>query len=159
MGRPLMEALVSEGFEVTAASRSSHAQVPPGVRLAALDISSEPELEGLFHGQDAVVEAFGPSAAAVQERIVKAARRAGIKHIITPEFAGDTFNSNAGELMIYEPKINAQKTLIENIVGSDLRWTAIITGPWYDWGKFHYKGPSYGHMKVPGLLTIESYCQ
>jgi uncharacterized protein YbjT (DUF2867 family) len=132
----VLKALLAEGFEVTAVSRTSKTEVPVGVKLAVGDISNEQELESHFRGQDALVEAFGPSAAGSQGLIVRAAVKAGIKHIITPEFAGDTFNTHAGELMIYEPKINAQKALEENSVGSDLKWTAIITGPWYDWGKF-----------------------
>jgi hypothetical protein len=42
---------------------------------------------------------------------------------------------NAPELKIFEPKIEAQRLLEESLRGSGIRWTGIITGPFFDWGK------------------------
>jgi hypothetical protein len=61
--------------------------------------------------------------------------QSGVKHIITPVFSNDTFNVNAPELKIFEPKIEAQRLLEDNLRGSGIRWTAAITGPFFDWGE------------------------
>jgi hypothetical protein len=82
-----------------------------------------------------VIEAFNPSAASLQPVIVDAALEAGVKHLITPDFACDTFNKDAGDLLIYDVKREAQRELESRIKGTGLRWTAIITGGWYDWGE------------------------
>ena len=84
-----------------------------------------------------MIEAFNPAAAALQGVIIDAAIEAGVKHIITPDFACDTFCEHAGNLRIYDPKIEAQKHLEERLKGgkTKLKWTAVITGGWYDWGE------------------------
>ena len=84
-----------------------------------------------------MIEAFNPAAAALQGVIVDAAIEAGVKHIITPDFACDTFCEHAGDLRIYDPKIEAQKQLEERLKRgkTELKWTAVITGGWYDWGE------------------------
>jgi hypothetical protein len=87
-------------------------------------------------GQHAIVEAFNPAAGVHQHTIVQAAIAAGVSHILTPDFSSDTFHPNAKELLIFGPKIQAQQEL-ESLVeasGRVLSWTAIIVGPWYDWG-------------------------
>lgn len=65
--------------------------------------------------QHAIVEAFNPSATIHQERIVRAALAApSVQRLITPDFSSDTFHPHAN--------------------GSTLYWTALITGPFFDWG-------------------------
>ncbi|KAJ3535427.1 hypothetical protein NM208_g7138 [Fusarium decemcellulare] len=98
--------------------------------------TDEDSLVAAFEGQDALIEAFNPAAAAHQSLIVQAALEAGVKHIMTPDFSSDTFHPRAGEVLVFEPKIVAQREL-ERIVaasGDSLSWTAIVIGPWYDWG-------------------------
>jgi hypothetical protein len=88
-----------------------------------------------LQGHDALIEAFNPAAAAMQHVIVQAAIDAGIMHLITPDFSCDTFNPNMPELMVFEPKIQAQAELESLVAASNgaLSWTAVIVGPWYDW--------------------------
>ncbi|RAH50443.1 uncharacterized protein BO95DRAFT_510539 [Aspergillus brunneoviolaceus CBS 621.78] len=65
--------------------------------------------------QHAIVEAFNPSATIHQERIVRAALAApSVQRLITPDFSSDTFHPHAN--------------------GSTAYWTALITGPFFDWG-------------------------
>ena len=131
-----MEALAAAGYTVTAASRTEGKKFADPVIPAIVDYSSVDALVSLFTGQDAVIEAFPPNAAHRQPTIVEACVKAGsVKHIITPDFAGDTFNPNITELPLYVPKVESQKQLEEKIRGTDLTWSAIITGGWYDWGK------------------------
>lgn len=68
------------------------------------------------------------------DNILAAAVAEGVKHIITPDFSSDTFNSHAAELLIFEPKLKAQKELEAIAAKGKLTWTAIIPGAFYDWG-------------------------
>lgn len=116
-------------------SRSAADNFPSPIKTTVVDYSNHQQLVDLFKQHDVVIEAFNPSATALQPAIVDAALEAGIKHLITPDFACDTFNKHAGDLLIYDVKIEAQKELEKRVQGSNMRWTAIITGGWYDWGK------------------------
>ena len=137
VGRPLIAALAPASFDITAVSRSSASDFPPNVKTAVVDYANHNQLVELFKQHDVVIEAFNPAAAALQPAIVDAAIEAGIKHLITPDFACDTFNEHARDLLIYDVKIDAQVELEKRIKekGSAMKWTAIITGGWYDWGQ------------------------
>lgn len=138
----MVTALAAAGYTVTAASRTSGQKFPDPVIPAVVDYSSVDALAELFKGQDAVVESFPPNAAHMQPIIVDACLKARtVRHIITPDFAGDTFNEHITELPLYVPKVEAQKLLEEKIKGTDLTWSAIITGGWYDWGKWWASNP------------------
>lgn len=126
----------ANGFGVLAVGRTLPKRLPSDVQVMQVDLSNVDELKKAFKDQDAVVEAFNPLAASQQDCIIEAAIQAGIRHVITPEFAGDTFAPHVDELKIYEPKRRAHKALLEKVSGTNLKWTAIIAGPWYDWGMY-----------------------
>lgn len=129
-------ALAAAGYTVTAASRTPGQKFPDPIISGTIDYGSVDALTELFRGQDAVVEAFPPHAAHLQPAIVEACIKSGtVKHIITPDFAGDTFSPHIQELPLYVPKVDAQKQLEDMIKDTSLSWSAIITGGWYDWGK------------------------
>ncbi|PYI02434.1 NAD(P)-binding protein [Aspergillus sclerotiicarbonarius CBS 121057] len=136
--KPLLNA--DPPFEVTAVRRQNSSTpwpfLPnPHLQEVAVDYTSTTSLKQAFLNQHVIIEAFNPSTAIHQDRIINAAiETSTIKHIITPDFSSDTFHQNAGELLIFEPKIKAQRVL-EDLVGqrNDLHWTAIITGPFFDW--------------------------
>ncbi|OAP64775.1 hypothetical protein AYL99_00747 [Fonsecaea erecta] len=136
VGKPIATALAEAGYTVTAASRTPGQKFPDatGIVSAVVDYSSPAELTALFTGQDAVVEAIPPNALHMQATIVEACVAAGtVQRIITPDFAGDTFNEHITELPLYVPKVEAQKVLEEKVKGTNVTWSAIITGGWYDW--------------------------
>ncbi|KAM5361285.1 hypothetical protein ACJA88_014526 [Fusarium oxysporum] len=149
LGAAIIGKLLSTGFRVTVLSRPSSEQYN-GEHYGKVLIkkASYGDLEGLtgaFNGQDAIVEAFNPVAASNQRIIVRAAVAAGIRHIITPEFGPDTFNPHISEVLIYEPKLEAQRQLEEELefhrsqslsdaTGKLPAWTGIAVGAWYDWG-------------------------
>ncbi|KIW29371.1 uncharacterized protein PV07_05189 [Cladophialophora immunda] len=137
VGKPISTALAEAGFTVTAASRTPGKKFPDETNIISAvieDYSSLSALTALFTGQDAVVEAIPPNALHLQSTIVEACVAAGtVKHIITPDFAGDTFNEHISELPLYVPKVEAQKVLEEKLKGTKVNWSAIITGGWYDW--------------------------
>ncbi|EFQ34464.1 uncharacterized protein GLRG_09608 [Colletotrichum graminicola M1.001] len=136
LGEALVPALLKAGFEVTCVSRpGSKAAVFPGVVVKTADYTDVAALTEAFSNHDAVVEAFNPAGATHQARILKAILAAGVRHITTPDFSGNTFHPNAKDIFIFNPKLAAQQELERVVAESDgkLTWTAIVTGPWYDW--------------------------
>lgn len=138
LGHVLLTALTDAGFNVTAITRpdSSKRTTLPGIQVKTVVYDDVIAVTAALKGQDAVIEAFNPSAAAYQDTIVKASLAAGVSHLITPDFSSDTFNPHVDEILIFEPKRKAQHEL-ERLVresGDKLSWTAVIVGGWYDWG-------------------------
>jgi uncharacterized protein YbjT (DUF2867 family) len=124
VGRHIVDALVAASFAVTVGTRHVWEDVdskfPPSVSVKTVDLEHISSLATAFAGQDAIVEAFNPTAARFQINVVRAAMQSGVKHIITPDFSGDTFHVNAPELKIFEPKIEAQRLLEESLSGSSI---------------------------------------
>lgn len=138
LGGTLIPALLRNDFIVTIIARPSgisDPSLPSGVIVKRSEYTDAASLATALEGQDALVEAFNPAAAVHQGPILKAALAAGIRHLITPDFSGDTFNPNIHEAIVFENKLKAMKELEAVIAASPdkLSWTAIIVGPWYDW--------------------------
>ncbi|KAF6824628.1 NAD(P)-binding protein [Colletotrichum musicola] len=136
LGEALIPCLLAANFTVTCILRpTSTSQPPAGVTIKQSDYNDLASLTAALASQDALVEAFNPSAAAHQRTILAAALAAAVRHVITPDFSGNTFHPRASELQIFNPKLQAQReleTVIAEAAGK-LSWTAIVTGPWYDW--------------------------
>lgn len=113
----------------------STATLPTGVTIKQAEYTELTSLTAALQGQHCIVEAFNPAATSHQSTILAAALAAGVYHIITPDFSGDTFNENAAEILIFDGKRRAQDELERMVVesGDKISWTAIIVGPWYDW--------------------------
>ena len=113
----------------------SKSSLPSGVATKSVDYSDASSLTAALQDQHVLVEAFNPAATSNQGLILQAALAAGVERIITPDFSGDLFNPNINEVMIFEPKMRAKPELEKFIEASNgtMSWTAIITGPWYDW--------------------------
>ncbi|KZL87232.1 nad -binding protein [Colletotrichum incanum] len=136
LGEALVPALVQADFKVTCISRpGSRGTNFPGVKIKTADYTDVASLTAAFKDHDVVVEAFNPAAATHQTHILKAVVAAGVRHIITPDFSGNTFHPNAKEVKIFDPKLAAQRELERVVAESqgELTWTAIVSGPWYDW--------------------------
>lgn len=133
-----MKALSNASFTVSAGVRASSFTTgfPSGVSVVTVNYENSQSLLQVFKDQDAIIEAFNPNVAIHQEKIIQAALQAGVQHIITPDFSSDTFNPNVTELMIFEPKLEAQAVLEDVAHSTKLKWTAVITGPFFDWGLF-----------------------
>lgn len=97
-----------------------------------VDYQSQASLAAAFKEQDAIVETFNPVAAEYQKNVVEAAIKVGVQHLITPDFSSDTFNEHAEELIIFEPKIKAQKCLEMRAREAKVAWAAVIVGAFYD---------------------------
>ncbi|TDZ31078.1 hypothetical protein C8035_v001463 [Colletotrichum spinosum] len=136
LGQALIPALLQADFDVTCILRpSSKSEVPAGVSVKVADYTDIKSLVIALQNHDAVVEAFNPAASVHQASIIEAVAAAGVRHIITPDFSGNTFHPRASEALIFNPKLEAQRALERAVAdaGERLFWTAIITGPWMDW--------------------------
>ncbi|RSL56066.1 hypothetical protein CEP53_006910 [Fusarium sp. AF-6] len=136
LGEVLIPALLNANFNVTCITRpDSSAVLPASVTKKTADYTDSEALTKALANQDVLVEAFNPAAAIHQELIVRSALQAGVKHIITPDFSGDTSHPRIGELLIFEPKLRAKYEFEKIIAESEgqLSWTSIIVGPWFDW--------------------------
>ncbi|KAJ9133430.1 NAD-binding protein [Pleurostoma richardsiae] len=138
LGRVVIPTLLRDGFTVTIIARPGSKTESHNADLIVktADYANLASMTLALRGQHAVVEAFNPAAGVHQHTIVQAAIAAGVSHLLTPDFSSDTFHANAKELLIFGPKIQAQQELESLVEASDgaLSWTAIIVGPWYDWG-------------------------
>ncbi|KAH0497878.1 hypothetical protein TgHK011_005160 [Trichoderma gracile] len=137
VGKIAVPALLSAGFTVTVIARpESTSTYPEGVTIKKSFYDDLNTLTQALQGQDALVEAFNPAAAAHQGVIVRAALAAGVKRLITPDFSTDSFSPHAAEVRIFEPKHKAQRELesLTSTPGCTLTWTAIVLGAWFDWG-------------------------
>lgn len=135
----MVEDLKKAGFKITAITRPEsfgNSTFSPDVATTTAQYNEVDSLVKAFGGQDALIEAFNPSAATYQDTIVRAAIAAGVKHILTPDFSSDTFNPHVDEVLIFEGKRRAQTELEAVIAQSaaQVSWTALIVGGWYDWG-------------------------
>ena len=110
-------------------------QLPEGTRLVSADFSSHSSLVTAFKGADAVISAIGSMAVASQPKLIKAAVEAGVKRFIPSEFGADTFNEKARQFPVYRAKIATMDYLIEKAQKGQIEWTAILGGPFLDWGK------------------------
>lgn len=150
MGEYIVPALLEGGFKVTVISRPGRHGYTAGAKVVSTVEAAYDDISGLtavLRDHDALIEIFNPAATVHQRTIVQAALEAGIKHLITNEFGFDTFNPNTKDLVSAGFKLDAQRTLEDELQTSiangkppTLSWTGIFTGVWYDWaireGKF-----------------------
>jgi len=130
-----VNALLKAGFNVSAIARStSTSTFPDAVRVIKGEYSPS-FLESAFKGIDAVVLAVGAGGLAEQKTLIDAAAKAGVKRLIPSEFGGDTANPVAvAAVPFYQSKADII-TYLKTITPThpNLSWTAIITGPFFDW--------------------------
>lgn len=129
-------------FNVTVLSR------PESDKTYAADIKvvksdySEASLVDAFKGQDAVVSALGSAGLAEEIKIIDAAVKAGVKRYLPSEYGSNTKNTKALSLIpMFGVKIQVKEHLKAQ-ESKGLTWTAIATGPFFDW----VSGPTEGEV-------------
>ncbi|MCJ1322936.1 hypothetical protein MMC15_008286 [Xylographa vitiligo] len=139
LGPSILHALLNANvFTVTVLSRaSSKSTYPDSIHVAT--ISDELLLEELVHilrGQDALVVAFAGSNSDLQIRLADAAAQAGVKRFIPADFGScDSSSPRALELVpLYSEKQKVRKYLQQLATTSDLSWTSLVTGHFFDYG-------------------------
>ncbi|KAI9154687.1 NmrA-like protein [Paramyrothecium foliicola] len=87
-----------------------------------------------MEGQDVVISMVGPTATGDQQILVDAALAAGVKRFFPSEFGTYPKDPNAAEL---NPIVTPPKAALVDYLRSkesEMSWTSIITGGFFDWG-------------------------
>lgn len=139
LGPAIVDALVSSGFDVTVISRSeSSSTFPPSVRVENVDYNSEAELANAVKGQDAIVSTIATPALPVQQKIIDAAVKAGVKRFIPSEFGINTTKIDGGVAKILTGKIQVQEQLKKAATeNKGFSWTGVSTNLFFDWVSLH----------------------
>ncbi|GJC85352.1 isoflavone reductase IRL [Colletotrichum liriopes] len=121
IGAAVLPQLLNSDLDLTILSRQgSSATFPDGIKVVKSDYSPE-SLARELEGQDAVVSMLPIMALEEQKKIAEAAIKAGVKRFIPSEYGSDS-----------SPKKDHLDWLATK--EDQISWTAIITGPFFDWG-------------------------
>ncbi|KAJ5097870.1 oxidoreductase CipA [Penicillium argentinense] len=137
LGPAIVNAALDAGFEITLLSRSTSHQLDPRINVQVVDYESLDSLTAALTGQDALVNALGVGVVPrdIHLRLVDAAHAAKVQRYIPSEFGSDTANQLTAQLPVFGDKVAVAQKLQE-IAGQDedFGYTAVITGPFFDWG-------------------------
>ncbi|KAI1456248.1 NAD(P)-binding protein [Annulohypoxylon moriforme] len=135
LGEAVFDQLLKAGFQVTVLTRkdSTHS-FPSNVTVKPVDYSSQDSLVNALQGQNAVVATLAGTALDVQIPLIEASVKAGVKRFLPSDFGSDTFNPKTSALPGFTSKIAVHNALKKAAAESGLTWTAIVNGPFLDWG-------------------------
>jgi putative NADH-flavin reductase len=133
LGPALAQALQNSRFNLTILARTTSTNpVPEGVTVVRADYSSHSSLVDALKGQDVVINA-SPPAGSTQRALIDAALEAGVKRFLPSEFGSGSLDPRARAIVpMFEAKWEAIQYLREK--ESELEWTGVWTGPFFDWG-------------------------
>jgi hypothetical protein len=133
IGQPITDALLKTGkHTVTAITRhGSSSTLPEGVKAIKVDYDDESTLVAALQGQDMLIISLAAAVEIeVQDKIVAAAKKAGIRHVMPNAWGGDTQNKKLSDESLigktYERGINA----IEEM---GVYWTNLCSSFWYEY--------------------------
>lgn len=141
LGRKILDALVSGGFQVTALKREGSLSVLDHQNIVKVtEIPSNSTLETwveMLRGHDACVVTFQTRNLDLHLTISEAAAAAGVKRLIPADFGScDSSSSQAQDLVplfLKKAKIRDElDKLVQKYPG--FTWTSIVTGHFFDWG-------------------------
>ncbi|KAF1852136.1 isoflavone reductase family protein [Cucurbitaria berberidis CBS 394.84] len=135
LGPAILNAFLKESsFNTTVLSRKdSKSTFPSGVKVINADYDSASSLRDAFQGQDAVISLVGSGALGDQNKLIDASIAAGVKRFIPSEFGSNVPNKRAREIVpIFAAKYETVNYLKSK--ESEISWTSVITGPFFDWG-------------------------
>ncbi|KAK0649856.1 hypothetical protein B0T16DRAFT_325231 [Cercophora newfieldiana] len=136
VGAPVVQALLSAGYTVSAITRTtSTSTFPPSVNVIKADLTSLESLTSAFTGQDAVIATIAASEIGNQTLLVDAAVAAGVKRFIPSEFGHVAAKVTGGLGAMIAGKAKTAAYLDEAAKANlGFTWTGIATGPFFDWG-------------------------
>ena len=137
LGPYILSAFTSDPyFTVSVLARhSSTSTFPSHVNVHRVgDDYPEAELLEAFKGQDAVISTAMQAVKGGHQSIIDAAIKAGVKRFVPSEFGGNTQNKKATALVpgLFGGKVEVVDYLKQK-EGTGLTWSAIVTGPFFDW--------------------------
>ncbi|ORY65105.1 uncharacterized protein BCR38DRAFT_408848 [Pseudomassariella vexata] len=138
VGAPVLRALLDANcFTITVLIRpTSTSTFPPGPTVEEVDFDSHASLVSALKGQDAVICTVPEG---VQQPIIDAAVAAGVRRFILSEFGLDTRTITTDQLEGLGKIMQGKVQMLEYIQNKSkenpgFTWTAIKTGPFFDWG-------------------------
>lgn len=125
-------------FKLAIAMRpgSSVSAIDPSVAVHIVDYHSPISLDAAFKGQDAIVSGLTIFAVPIQQAIIDAAIRAGVKRLIPSDYGINTTHPSAGTAI---PTTTMKRDTIaylrqrQGLGASRLSWTAICVESYPDW--------------------------
>ena len=90
-------------------------------------------LKTAFMGQDVVVSLVAGAVLGNQNKLIDAAIAAGVKRFLPSEFGSNTTDARTRAIVpMYKSKVETVDYLKSK--ESEISWTSIVTGPFFDWG-------------------------
>ncbi|KAK9371947.1 uncharacterized protein V1513DRAFT_286130 [Lipomyces chichibuensis] len=135
LGALVLPEILKSELKVTVVTReTSSSKFPEGVNVAKSDFSLS-SLTKVFKGQDAVISMLPITALADQGVVIDAAIAAGVKRFIPSEYGSDSTNP---AVISAVPFFEGKKKFLDYLSTKEdvLSWTAVITGPFFDWAFF-----------------------
>jgi len=130
LGEAVLPEFLKSSLQVSVLARpDSKASFPEGVTIIRASTSNATELEAALKGQDAIVSLL--SDVGIQEALLEAAKKAGVKWFVPSEFGHDTSDPLVMDLPI--PLFKAKDDFRKKLDESGLGWTGIIPGMFFDW--------------------------
>lgn len=139
LGRPILSALLSEGYLVTVLTRigGNHSNLAPHANLTIkqVDFTHIPTLTTALHDVQVVISSFATSALGSQNILIDASVAAGVQRFIPAEFGMDSLNPLAMRLPVCVPKVTTQNYLRSKArENPHFSWTGVANGMFLDWG-------------------------
>lgn len=135
LGPAILYALLHHSsFNTTVLSREgSSSTFPPGVKVLRADYNSMDSLKTAFMGQDVVVSLVAGAVLGNQNNLIDAAIAAGVKRFLPSEFGSNTTDARTRAIVpMYKSKVETVDYLKSK--ESEISWTSIVTGQFFDWG-------------------------
>ncbi|KAK7425270.1 hypothetical protein QQZ08_008291 [Neonectria magnoliae] len=157
IGSLVIPELVKSSFSLTAVTRTtSTATFPASIKVVKGDFSLA-SLTEIFKGQDAVVSMLPITALGEQVIVIEAAIAAGVKRFIPSEYGSDStvrmitlffvqLNipccriGQSDTVIAAVPFFAGKKQYLESLKSQKavISWTALFTGPFFDWESLNY---------------------
>jgi putative NADH-flavin reductase len=148
LGPAILDAFLNSSFNTTVLSREgSSATFPSGVKVIRANYDSPESLKAALTGQDVVISLVASEVIGEQPKFVDAAIAAGVQRFLPSEFGSDTADPRTHFIPISKAKYDVVKYLQSR--ESQLSWTSVITGPFFDWcTKVGFNGLNYADKTV-----------
>ncbi|CAJ0554379.1 Ff.00g128920.m01.CDS01 [Fusarium sp. VM40] len=135
-GSHIVEQLLKTGkHTITALTRnSSSSKVPEGVKIARVDYEDEESIAAALEGQQLLIITLANGVdAEVHHRIVRAAGKAGVAHIVPNIFAANIVVENKGAVDDFFPAAGLRDLLTEIERVGVSSWTVLVGSIWFDY--------------------------
>ncbi|UPL00347.1 hypothetical protein LCI18_011281 [Fusarium solani-melongenae] len=133
LGQITLPAFLESDLEVTAIVRStSTATFPESIKVIKTEYNLADLTEAL-KGKDAVISMIPIVSLDQQAVVIDAAIAAGVKRFIPSEFGSDT---RSEKVLAAVPFFKVKKDYLDLLKTKEdvISWTALFTGPFFDWG-------------------------